>query len=762
MYVVKRDGAHEPVAFDKITSRLSRLVHGPGEPLTGIDPAEITQAMASQLVSGMSTAEIDSTCADLCADRANLNPDYDKLASRVLVSRMHKENPLSFSEVTELLYTKGLVSESYVTVVRDHKAAFDGILDPAKDYLFGFFGLRTISKGYLLQDSEKGRRLLENPCHMLLRVAVHIHRNDTERVLESYTLFASHAATHATPCLFNAGSPTPQCASCFLMPVEDDSVEGIYESIKDAALISKMAGGIGLSCTNVRSAGSLIRGTNGLSDGVGPMLRVFQETALYINQGGRRKGSIAVFMEPWHLDIFTWVQMKRNDGVEDQRCRHLFYGLWTNDIFMRRVQDDLDWTLLCPSEFPRLVDLYGEEFDVAYEFAEHTASRKRVVKARSLWSEILKTQAETGTPYILFKDSCNAKSNQKNIGTIRGSNLCTEIVQFSGINPRTGKKEVAVCNLASISLPYFVSGGQVDYKGIARVAGILCRNLDTTIDSNYYPIEAARTSNLAHRPVGIGVQGFASMLFKLRFDFDSEAAAEVNRKVFEAIYYGAVRESCNLAREKGAYESFPGSPASQGVLQFDMWPDAQLSPDLFDWDQLKADIREWGLRNSLVTAPMPTATTAQILSNPESFEPVHSNMYTRRVISGEYSVFNTFLIRDLQRLGLWDSRMKDMIIEHEGSIQGIQGIPPDIKSLYRTAFEISPRTILDLAAGRSPFVDQSQSLNAFFTDVSSKRLSALHFYAWQRGLKTGMYYLRSKAAASPQKVSLNVCESCSA
>ena len=759
MYVVKRGGAHEPVHFDKITSRLQTLL-AMHPPITDVDAAEITQSMASQLISGMTTALIDDTCADLCADRASLTPSYAWLASRIVVSSLHKEIPASFSEVTLRMASLGLVSGGYADTVARHAGELDAAVDRAKDYNYNFFGLRTLLRGYLMRHEGE---VLELPCHLLMRIAVHVHGSDLDRVRESYALFSDHACTHATPCLFNAGTANPQCASCFLLPVEDDSVEGIFNTLKDCAMISKMAGGIGLSVTNVRAKGALIKGTNGRSDGVVPMLRNFQECALYINQGGRRKGSVAVYIEPWHMDVMDWVQLKRNDGAEHQRCRHLFYGLWTNDIFLRRVEEDAEWTLLCPGEFPRLQDLYGEEFDVAYEFAERTAERKRVIRARALWTEVLKSQAEAGMPYVLFKDACNAKSNQKNIGTIRSSNLCTEVVQFSGVNPLTGQKEIAVCNLASISLPHFVSQGSVDYEALARVASILTRNIDNTIDTNWYPVPAARESNLRHRPIGIGVQGFANMLFKLKLPFESEEAMTVNREVFEAIYFGAVRESCNLARERGAYSSFAGSPASQGILQFDMWESPKLS-GRWDWDALKGDVSKWGLRNSLLTAPMPTATTAQILNNYEAFEPIHSNMYTRRVLSGEFHVVNEYLIDDLRQIGLWDLNMKNAIIAAEGSVQGILSIPEHLRNLYKTAYEIDPKCILNMAAERGCFVDQSQSLNAFFPDISTKRLSALHFYAWKRGLKTGMYYLRSKPKASAQKVSLSVgaCESCSA
>jgi ribonucleoside-diphosphate reductase alpha subunit len=760
MYVVTRSGAREPFRFDAIAARIGRLCQadhalGLRALWPGVDPAELTHDLARHVTDGMSTQQLDALSAERCADRCNAHPDFDTLAARIVVSDLHKTHR-GVAAVDKLLANAAL-GDAVRDFCERHRAELARLVRYERDYHLSYFALRTLLRGYL----QPG----ELPQDLFLRVAIGVHHlvDDLDSVRSSYEMFSQLRVTHATPTLFNAGMARAQCSSCFLATVREDSVEGIYRTLTDCALISKYAGGIGLAITNVRAKGTAIRGTQGVSDGVVPMLKNFEATAKYINQGGRRKGSIAVYMEPWHADIEAWLQLRRNDGLEEVRCRELFYGLWVNDLFMHRVRAEAPWSLFSPDDVPELLDAYGDAFDEAYARAEADGRARAVVAARQLWFTPLEKQAQTGMPYMCFKDHANRKSNHQHLGVIRTSNLCTEIMQFSGWNRGTGEYEIAVCNLASVALPPFAdaASGVVDYDGVRASAYALACNLDRLIDANYYPVHATRVSNMAHRPIGIGVQGLANLFFKLREPFDSPRAREVNRRVFESIYYGAMQASCDLAERLGTHPSYPGSPVSKGLLQFDMWPDFDHSSLTWPWDALRARIARHGVRNSLVTAPMPTATTAQILGNHEAMEPITSNMYTRRVLSGEFNVINRALIDDLVRLGLWDDAMRQRIVQYEGSVQAIDEIPEDVRRLYRTAFELPPRALLQMAADRAPFVDQSQSLNAFIANPTTRQLSALHMAAWQLGLKTGMYYLRTKGAVGAQKLSLP-CEACTA
>ena len=757
MIVLKRDGTEESVQFDKITRRVSQLclMH----PELKLDPSAITKDICQNITSGITTSGIDDFCSNYCADKINANLDYEVLAKRILVSNMHKNRKgMTFRDVYSGCSD---IDPAFLEFVRERGDDIEMIIDYDRDYKLTFFGLKTLRNGYLRDN--------ELPQDLWMRVALAIHFPDIGKARESYDMFSNLIATHATPTLFNAGSRRPQLASCFLTTIAEDSVEGIYDCLKECALISKYAGGIGVSTTSVRSRGEKIVGTNGTSDGIVPMLKVFESTANYINQGGKRKGSFAIYIEPWHRDVEDWVQLKRNDGVEELRCRDLFYGLWVNDLFMQRVEANQHWTLFSPQEGPGLTDAYGSDFENLYTTLESTPGIGKRINARDLWMQILESQATTGMPYMCYKDSVNYKSNQKNVGTIRNSNLCTEIMQFCGINPTTGEREVAVCNLASISLTRCCCPitKTFNFHELQRVTGVLVENLNKVIDRNYYPVDAARESNLTHRPIGIGVQGLANCFFELGIGFDSPTARELNIKIFQTIYYSALKKSVELARRDGYYPSFPGSPASRGVLQFDLWdktPERYIDWKL-DWYTLKEDLKLYGMRNSLLCAPMPTASTAQILGNYEAFEPISSNMYTRRVLSGEFHVVNKYLVTTLMKLGMWSDDMKNKIIAAEGSVQSIAGIPENVKNLFKTAYEISPRTIVEMAADRGPFIDQSQSLNVFVATPTSKILSAIHFLGWKLGLKTGMYYLRSKGAAMAQKLSLSPsqeCQGCSA
>lgn len=753
MQVIKRNNKREDVSFDKITARIKKLCYGLDPNF--VDSIEISKKVIQGLFDGVKTTELDNLAAETAASLAAVHPDYAILAARIAVSNLHKNSNKSFSETMEALYNyidpntnqkAGLISDDTIEVIRQNADKLDSAIIYDRDYSFDYFGFKTLERSYLLRMDKK---VVERPQHLLMRAAVGIHGQDIDAAIETYHLMSDKWFIHATPTLFNAGTPKPQLSSCFLLSMTDDSISGIFETLSRCAKISQSAGGIGLSIHNVRAKGSYIKGTGGTSNGIIPMLKVFNDTARYVDQGGgKRKGAFAIYLEPWHADIEDFLELKKNHGKEELRARDLFYALWIPDLFMQRVKDDAQWSLFCPNEAPGLYDTYGGEFEALYHKYEAEGKARKVVRAQELWFNILESQIETGTPYILYKDAANKKSNQKNLGTIRSSNLCTEIIEY------TAPDEVAVCNLASISLPKFVENKNFDFGRLEEVTRVITRNLNRIIDINYYPIPEARNSNFRHRPIGIGVQGLADAFILMRFPFDSEEAKKLNKEIFETIYYAAVSESCELAAKHGAYESFPGSPISQGEFQFDLWG-VEPTPGRYDWDALRRKIKDHGIRNSLLLAPMPTASTSQILGNNECFEPYTSNFYTRRTLSGEYMVVNKHLLEDLIRLGLWNAEMKEMLMAHNGSIQKIQGIPQELKELYKTAWEISQRAIIDMSADRGAFICQSQSLNLFLENATFGKLSSMHFHAWQQGLKTGMYYLRTKAAVDPIKFTLS-------
>ncbi|CCJ29155.1 unnamed protein product [Pneumocystis jirovecii] len=746
MFVYKRDGRKERVAFDKITARVSRLCYGLD--MEHVDAASITMKVISGVYQGVTTIELDNLAAETAAYMTTKHPDYAILAARIAVSNLHKQTKKVFSHVISDLYhyvnprnnkPSPMISlKTYETVMR-HANELDSAIIYDRDFTYNYFGFKTLERSYLLRINGK---VAERPQHMIMRVAVGIHGDDVEKAIETYNLMSAKYMTHASPTLFNAGTPNPQLSSCFLVTMKDDSIEGIYDTLKTCAMISKTAGGIGLNVHCIRATGSYIAGTNGTSNGIIPMLRVFNNTARYVDQGGnKRPGAFAIYIEPWHADIFEFLDLRKNHGKEEIRARDLFYGLWIPDLFMKRVEANQDWSLFCPNEAPGLDDVYGEEFEVLYEKYEQEKRATRIVKAQKLWYAILEAQTETGNPFMLYKDACNRKSNQKNLGTIKCSNLCTEIIEYSSPD------EVAVCNLASIALPTFIDKGIYDFQKLHDVTKVVARNLNKIIDVNYYPVEEARRSNKRHRPIGIGVQGLADAFLSLRMPFDSPHAKELNIKIFETIYHAALEASCELAQEEGPYETYEGSPASQGILQYDMWN--VVPTDLWDWDSLKVNIARYGLRNSLLVAPMPTASTSQILGFNECFEPYTSNIYSRRVLAGEFQVVNPWLLKDLVDLGLWNDIMKNRIIANNGSIQNIPSIPAEIKALYKTVWELSQKTIIDYAADRGAFIDQSQSLNIHIRDPSFGKITGMHFWGWRKGLKTGMYYLRTQAASAP-------------
>jgi len=732
MKVLKRDGSVEEMLFDKVTSRIRKLCQG-----LDVAPDRVAQKVFSNMYDGIHTSEIDSLSADVAIDLMTENPDYETLATRLTVSNMHKTSPTCFSDCAVGLYKKGLVSEEFIKHVT---LALDSEIVHENDYSYGFFGLKTLQRSYLLPG--------ETPQYMIMRVAVAIHGGDSVRVKESYLYMSEKYFTHATPTLFNAGTPRPQMSSCFLVAMKDDSIEGIYDTLKECAQISKWSGGIGIHCSNVRARGTPIKGTNGVADGLVPMLRVFNNTARYVNQGGgKRKGSFAVYLEPWHADILEFLELRLNQGDEESRCRDLFTALWIPDVFMKAVEKDEDWWIMCPHECPGLQDVYGAEFEELYARYVIRGKFRKVLKARQIWDAILRSQIETGTPYMCYKDAANAKSNQKNIGTIKSSNLCTEIMEVSGPD------ETAVCNLASLSLPAFVkSSGDYDYKKLHAVTRVVARNLNRVIDRNYYPTDAARKSNLRHRPIAIGVQGLADVYMMLGLSFDEPHARQLNKAIFETIYHAALTESCELAKEEGVYETYEGSPASAGILQLDMW---EAEPSMYNWDALKEKIEVRGLRNSLLVGPMPTASTAQILGNNEAFEPYTTNLYLRRTLAGEFVMINKHLVRDLQKLGVWSKGVKNQIIASNGSVQDLPGLPQKLRDIYRTAWEIPQKSLLDMAADRGAFIDQSQSLNIFMESPTTAKLSSMHMYGWRKGLKTGMYYLRTRSKAQPIKFTID-------
>lgn len=745
MYVIKRDGRQEAVKFDKITARIQKLCYGLSDL---VDSTSVAMKVIEGIYEGVTTSELDSLAAEVAASMTTRHPDYAQLAARIAVSNLHKNTTKSFSETMRDLYDyvnprtgkhAPLIDKEVLEIIEKNAALLDSTLIYDRDFGYDYFGFKTLERSYLLRMSGK---IAERPQHMLMRVAIGIHHEDLDAAIETYHLMSKKYFTHATPTLFNSGTPKPQMSSCFLLSMKDDSIDGIYDSLKQCARISQSAGGIGLSIHNVRATGSYIRGTNGTSNGIVPMLRVYNDTARYVDQGGgKRKGSFAVYVEPWHADIFDFLDLKKNHGKEELRARDLFYALWIPDLFMERVEKDATWTLMCPNECPGLYDVHSEEFEKLYLKYEEQGKGRKTIKARELWSKILESQIETGTPYMLYKDAANSKSNQQNLGTIRSSNLCTEIIEY------TNEDEVAVCNLASLALPMFVDGESFDHQKLYDVTYKVTKNLNRIIDRNYYPVKEARNSNMRHRPVGLGVQGLADTFIKLRMPFTSEEAKQLNRDIFETIYYAALVASKDEAVQDGPYESYKGSPISEGKFQFNLWgvEESSLS-GRWDWSALRKDIKENGVRNSLLLAPMPTASTSQILGNNECFEPYTSNIYTRRVLSGEFIVVNKHLLLDLVRLGLWNEELKNEIIRHNGSIQNIDIIPQNIKDLYKTVWELSMRDIIDMSAERGYFIDQSQSLNLFMEGANMAKLTSMHFYAWKKGLKTGMYYLRTKAA----------------
>lgn len=752
MKVIKRSGKQEAVSFDKITARVKKLCYGLNSDF--VDPIDIAKKVIQGLYDGVATTELDNLAAETAASMSTSHPDYATLAARIAVSNLHKNTDKSFSKTMEILYNyvdpktgkkAGLISEETFATIREHADRLDSAIIYDRDYSFDYFGFKTLERSYLLRADKK---VVERPQHMIMRTAIGIHGDDMESVMETYNLISEKWFIHATPTLFNAGTPKPQLSSCFLLSMTDDSIPGIFETLSRSAKISQSAGGIGLSIHNIRAKGSYIKGTGGTSNGIVPMLRVYNDTARYVDQGGgKRKGAFAIYLEPWHADIYEFLELKKNHGKEELRARDLFYALWIPDLFMARVKEDGEWSLFCPNECPGLYDSYGGEFEALYHKYEEEGKAIKTVKAQELWFSILESQIETGTPYILYKDAANRKSNQKNLGTIRSSNLCTEIMEY------TSADEVAVCNLASIALPKYVSNKKFNHQKLYEVTRVITRNLNKVIDINYYPIVEAKNSNLRHRPIGIGVQGLADAFIQMRFPFDGEEARELNKEIFETIYFAALTESCALAEVEGPYSTYEGSPVSEGILQYDMWG---VTPSKrWDWDELKAKIAKHGIRNSLLLAPMPTASTSQILGNNECFEPYTSNIYTRRTLSGEHIVVNKHLLHDLIGLGLWNNSMKQRLMAANGSVQNIPEIPDHIKDLYKTAYELSQKVIIDMSADRGAFICQSQSLNLFVENPNYGKLSSMHFYGWQRGLKTGMYYLRSKAAVDPIKFTIS-------
>ncbi len=748
MHVIKRDGRRESVKFDKVTSRIERLCYSLDP--KHVDPADVAKKVIQGIYDEVTTTELDNLAAEIAASLTTKHPDYALLASRIAVSNLHKNTKKSFFETMRDLYKyvspktgqkAPLIARDVYQIIEKNAEILDSTLIYDRDFDYDYFGFKTLEKGYLLKINGK---VAERPQHMLMRVSVGIHREDIEAAIETYHLMSGRWYTHATPTLFNSGTPKPQLSSCFLLQLKDDSIDGIYDTLKQCAKISQSAGGIGLSVHNIRATGSYIRGSNGTSNGIVPMLRVFNDTARYVDQGGgKRKGAFAVYLEPWHADIFEFLDLKKNHGKEEMKARDLFYALWIADLFMKRVERNEEWSLFCPNEAKGLSDVWGEAFESLYERYEDEGKARKKIKAQELWLAILESQVETGTPYILFKDAANRKSNQKNLGTIKSSNLCTEIIEY------TSPDEVAVCNLASIALPRFMDDGVFDHKKLFEITQVVTRSLNKVIDINYYPIEEAKRSNLRHRPIGIGVQGLADVFILLRLPFDSEEARKLNRDIFETIYFGAMTASKELAKIHGPYETFKGSPLSEGLFQFDLWETTPSSR--WDWESLREEVKQYGVRNSLLVAPMPTASTSQILGNNECIEPYTSNIYNRRVLSGEFIVVNKYLLKELVELGIWNNKIKEKIIANNGSIQNIEEIPQDIKEIYRTVWEIKQRSLIDMAADRGPFICQSQSLNLFIEEANFAKLTSMHFHSWKKGLKTGMYYLRTKSAADAIK-----------
>jgi ribonucleoside-diphosphate reductase alpha chain len=776
MHVTKRNGKIEIVSFDKILMRIKKIGQ---EVDIKLNYTNLAMKVIDQLYDMISTTKIDELSAEQCASMASIHPDYNTLAGRIVVSNHHKNTPTSFTEAISLLYNNvdvhgnhtPLVSEELYSVVNKYPKELDAICDYKKDYLIEYFGFKTLERAYLMKINGK---TIERPQHMWLRVAIGIHGDNLQKIVETYDLMSNKYFTHATPTLFNAGTPHPQLSSCFLIAMEEDSMEGIYNTLKDCAMISKWSGGIGLHIHNIRAAGSKIRGTNGASNGIVPMLKVFNNTAKYANQGGKRNGSFAIYLEPWHADLELFLQMRKNHGDEELKARDLFYALWMPDLFMERIKTGGQWTFMCPDECPGLSDVWGDDFKALYTKYESEGKGRKTVLARDIWFQILDSQMETGTPYLVYKDAANKKSNQKNVGTIKSSNLCSEIIEYSD------NTETAVCNLGSIALPAFIDNTQnppvFDYEKLHQITRVLTYNLNRIIDVNFYPTEKTKKSNMRHRPIGIGVQGLADVFMMMNVPFHSDSAKELNRNIFETIYHGALEESTEIAVKEGSYETFEGSPASQGILQFDMW-NVDPGNDRYDWSELKARIQKQGLRNSLLLAPMPTASTSQILGYNECIEPITSNIYSRRTLAGEFIIANKYLMNDLIQLGLWNEKIKNNIIANNGSIQQIDIIPEHIRNKYKTVWEMPMRQLIDMAADRGAFICQSQSLNLWLEDPNYSTLTSMHFYAWSKGLKTGIYYLRRRGRHQAQQFTIEVekkvdnnhitdedtiCESCSA
>ena len=758
MRVMKRSNEFEEVSFDKVLRRISKLS-------TGIDVNfhEVAQKVCSRIYDGVHTDQLDELAGNICSSLIVDNPDYDTLAARIAVSNHHKKTYNTFTETIEKLYSNPgnqLISDEVYHVAMANKEKLNAAVDYERDYLFDYFGFKTLEKSYLL-GSNNNANPIERPQDMWMRVSLGIHGTDIDRVIETYNLMSLKMFTHATPTLFNFGTKREQGSSCFLINMESDSVDGMYNTLRECAMISKYAGGIGVHISNVRANGSIIKGTNGKSTGIVPMLRVYNDCARHINQAGKRNGSFAIYIEPWHADIFAFLDLKKNHGNEAERARDLFYALWIPDIFMRRVRENGKWSLMCPDQCPGLSDAFDDsscdnnKFTELYQQYEKEGKFVKQVPAQDVWFKILESQIETGTPYMLYKDAVNSKTNHKNLGTIKSSNLCSEIVQY------TSPEEIAVCNLASICLPNYVvnnAHGEIselyfDFEQLRKNVGVVTRNLNSIIDKNFYPVEKAKISNMRHRPIGIGVQGLADTFLKLDLAYDSEEAKILNRQIFETIYYGALQMSCELAMAAGTYETFAGSPMSKGILQYDMW--GVKPSDLWNWDELKSLIVKHGVRNSLLVAPMPTASTSQIMGNTEAFEPITSNIYKRKTLAGEFILVNKFLVKELQSMGVWNSDIKEQIIANDGSIQNLEGIPSEIANKYKTVWEIKQKDIIDMAADRGAFVDQSQSMNLYQSSPTFSKLTNMHFYAWEKGLKTGIYYLRSKAKAATQKFSIN-------
>ena len=752
MQVIKRNGKKEAVHFDKITSRVMKLSYG--LQLKSEDIIEIAKKVVAGIYNNVTTTELDNLAAETSASFTTRHPDFAVLAARIAVSNLHKNTKKSFSETAELMYNyiddktntpAPLLADDVYKVIKENADLLDAAIIYERDYHFDFFGFKTLEKSYLLKVNGK---ITERPQHLFMRVALGIHKTDIDAAIETYNLMSEKWFIHATPTLFNSGTPKPQMSSCFLLSMKDDSINGIYDTLKDCALISQSAGGIGLNVHNVRSTGSYIKGTNGTSNGIIPMLRVFNDTARYVDQGGgKRKGAFSVYLEPWHADVFEFLELRKNHGKEEMRARDLFLALWIPDLFMKRVEADAEWSLFCPNEAKNLHTTHGAEFEALYTKYEQEGKAKKTIQARELWNAVLESQIETGTPYVLYKDAANTKSNQQNLGTIRCSNLCTEIIEYSDEN------ETAVCNLASLSLPRFVEGKKFNFEKLIEVTKIVTRNLNKVIDGNYYPIPETKRSNERHRPIGLGVQGLADVFMMMGLPFESEMAKLLNVNIFETIYYAAMTASCELAKKDGAYQTFKGSPLSEGKFQFDLW---NVKPtERYDWATLRAEVMEHGVRNSLLLAPMPTASTSQILGNNECFEPYTSNIYNRRVLSGEFAVVNKHLLKDLGALNLWNDNMKQRIIAANGSVQNIEEIPADLKEIYKTVWEIKQKTVIDMSADRGAYICQSQSLNLFVEQPNFGKLSSMHFYTWKKGLKTGMYYLRTKAAADAIKFTVD-------